>query len=205
MRLEEFLIMQQFQKIQPHQELFNYKCPSAKSFQQPLVDIKITDTLKRQILKLPEVNKKKIVFDPLLFQIEKKLPEFSLNNINSPMQCKSPIFSEIKWRKRGMNKKKRMKYQKKMFYVIKRNKQAKEKRYQTILSLYEKMNIKKVESFDPLKFINRELEKAKFYGYKCDSTYNNLRNNINSIKSFDSKFFKKFIDPKLPIHMLFEK
>lgn len=44
----------------------NYNCPSMKSFQLPLTDIKITDILKRQIMNLPEINKNKLVDDPLL-------------------------------------------------------------------------------------------------------------------------------------------
>jgi hypothetical protein len=67
-----------------------------------------------------------------------------------------------------MNKHKRKKYLKKMFYVFKRRRQAKEKRYNNILALYGRIHEKKVEAFDPYKFITRELEKAKFFGYRYD-------------------------------------
>ena len=179
-----------------------YKCPSIKSFQLPLIDIQIIDILKRQHLNLPEINKNKEVIDPLLiFQIEQKLPESPVRQTR-PMHCNQSLYSEVKWRRRKMNKKKKKKYLKKMFYVIQRRKQAKEKRYQTILNLYEKIHEKKVESFDPYKMINRELEKAKFYGFRTTHLYDEYRNLINEkLVSFDEKYFRKFDDPKLPIHL----
>ena len=107
--------------------------------------------------------------DPFLkFQIEQKLPESIKTNM--PMKCNRSLYSEIKWRRRKMNKKKKKKYLKKMFYVIQRRKQAKEKRYQNILTLFQNIQEKKVENFDPYKMINRELEKAKFYGFKFDNS-----------------------------------
>lgn len=179
----------------------NYECPSLKSFQLPLTDIKITDILKRQSLNLPEINKNKEVDDPLLgFQIEQKMPQ--TNKVNVPMSCNKPMMSEIKWRKRMMNKHKRKKYLKKMFYVIKRRNQAKEKRYNGILTLYRSIHAKKVEAFDAYKYITRELEKAKFFGYRRDAdTYDSARSTINSIPSFDKKYLKKFVNVKLPVHL----
>lgn len=184
-----------------NKNLVTYKCPSIKSFQLPLIDIQIIDILKRQHLNLPEVNKNKEVIDPLLiFQIEQKLPESSKKI--RPMQCNQSLHSEVKWRRRKMNKKKKKKYLKKMFYVIQRRKQAKEKRYQTILNMFQKIHEKKVENFDPYKMINRELEKAKFYGYTTTNLYDQYRELINrNLVSFDEKYFRKFEDPKLPIHL----
>lgn len=178
----------------------NYKCPSMKSFQLPLTDIKITDILKRQSMNLPEINKNKLVEDPLLdFQIEQKCPETLKKSV--PMSCNQSMGSEIGWRKRKMNKHKRKKYLKKMFYVIKRNRQAKEKRYNNILALYRNIHAKKVEAFDPASYINRELEKAKFFGYNCDNVYEKTRESVMAIKTFDDKFTKKFVDSKLPVHL----
>lgn len=183
-----------------NKNLVVYKCPSIKSFQLPLIDIKIIDILKRQHLNLPEINKNKEISDPLLiFQIEQKMPEAV--KTNRPMKCNRSLYSEIKWRRRKMNKKKKKKYLKKMFYVIQRRKQAKEKRYQSILNLFQKIHEKKVEKFDPYKMINRELEKAKFYGFKSTTLYDDYRALINqTMVSFDDKYFKTFEDPKLPIH-----
>ncbi len=48
----------------------NYKCPSLKNFHLPLTDIKITDIMKRQIMNLPEINKNKLIDDPLLSKNE---------------------------------------------------------------------------------------------------------------------------------------
>lgn len=122
-------------------------------------------------------------------------------NKNIPMSCNKSLMSEIGWRKRKMNKHKRKKYLKKMFYVIKRRKQAKEKRYNNILKLYQSIQAKKVEAFDPHKFITRELEKAKFFNYACDETYEKTRAAVTSIKSFDEKYTKKFVNKKLPVHL----
>jgi hypothetical protein len=178
----------------------NYKCPSMKSFQLPLTDIKITDVLKRQIMNLPEINKNKIVDDPLLeFQIEQKCPEIFKRSV--PMSCNRPMLTEIGWRKRKMNKHKRKKYLKKMFYVIKRRGQAKEKRYNNILALYRNIQAKKVEAFDPYKYITRELEKAKFFGYQCDNVYEKTRETVMSLNTFDEKYTKTFVNKRLPVHL----
>jgi hypothetical protein len=104
-----------------------------------------------------------------------------------------------------MNKKKKKKYLKKMFYVIQRRKQAKEKRYNNLLTLFQKIQEKKVECFDPYKMIEREFEKAKFYGFKSTTLYDEYRTIINEkLVSFDPKYFRKFENPKLPIHMRYE-
>jgi len=189
-------------KSEPFEPLkINYKCPSMKSFQLPLTNIKIDDIMKRQMLNLPEINKNKEVTDPLLkFQIEKIMPE--IVNKKSPMSCNSSLMSETKWRKRKMNKHKQKKYYRKMFYVIKRRKQAKEKRYNTILTLFREIHEKKVKAFDPHRFIYRELEKAKFFGYTCDTeTYAKARSEVESLPGFDQKYFKKFQNEKIPYHM----
>jgi len=109
--------------------------------------------------------------------------------------------SEIAWRKRKMNKHKRKKYLKKMFYVMKRRRQAKEKRYNNILALYKSIHQKKVEAFDPVKFINRELEKAKFFAYSCDEVYDKTREIVKSIPTFDEKYSRVFVNRKIPVHL----
>ena len=178
-----------------------YKCPSIKSFQLPINDFKITDILKRHELTLPEINKNKLIYDPLLaHQIERQLPEYQKETQNAPMYCGRPLWGEIKWRKRMMNIKKRKKYQVKMFYVIQTRKQSKEKRYQKICDMYKSIQEKKTEIFTPMNFIVRELEKAKFYGYSCSKIYNGYRRVVeDSMKSFDEKYTRKFVDPKLPV------
>lgn len=178
-----------------------YKCPSVKSLQFPINDFKITDILKRHELTLPEINKQKIVYDPLLaHHLERALPEYQKESRNLPMQCFKPIFSEKKWRSRMMNIKKRKKYQAKMFYVIQNRKQAKEKRYNKICDLFKTIQEKKTEIFTPMKFINRELEKAKFYGYSCTNIYNDYRQIIEqNLKAFDPKYTRKFENPNIPV------
>lgn len=180
-----------------------YICPSIKSFQLPLNDIRILDILKRQELTLPEIHKNKEVFDPLLInQVNKNLPEHHPNRQSPAMECGRPLFSEIKWRKRKMNIHKRRKYQKKMFFKFKTRKQNKEKRYTALCEMLAQIHAKKTEAFEPIRFINRELEKAKFYGYKCSNVYDKYREIVNvEIKSFDEKFFRRFDDPNKPLHV----
>ncbi|CAF0853621.1 unnamed protein product [Brachionus calyciflorus] len=189
-----------------NKKIINYKCPSIKSFQLPINDFKITDIIKRHELTLPEINKKKEIFDPLLqFQIEKELPKND-NNLNKPMYCGGSLFSEVKWRSRKMNIKKRKKYQRKMFYVIQKRRQAKEKRYNNLMELYKSIHEKKSELFDPIKFVNRELEKAKFFGFKANPVYDEYRNILNDkVKTFDEKYFRKFEDLKKPLHIRLEE
>jgi hypothetical protein len=182
-----------------------YKCPSIKSFQLPINDFKITDILKRHELTLPEINKQKVVYDPMLVhQLERQLPEYKKESSSVPMQCGKPLFSEIKWRKRMMNIKKRKKYMKKMFYVMQNRKQAKEKRYNKICELFKTIHDKKTEAFTPMNYINRELEKAKFFGYSCTKVYSDYRKIIeDNLKTFDEKYMRKFPDPHIPVKFNF--
>lgn len=181
-----------------------YKCPSIKSFQLPINDFKITDILKRHELTLPEIHKNKIVYDPLLaFQIEKQLPQIRNETQNAPMYCGRPLFSEISWRRRKMNIKKKKKYLKKMYYIIQKRKQNKEKRFTNIIDMFRAIHEKKRDLFDSARFINRELEKAKFCGYKVSGIYDRYRTIANStLKSFDEKYFRTFVDPKKPVHLI---
>ena len=115
------------------------------------------------------------------------------------------IFSELKWRKRKINKKKRAKYLKKIYFSLQKRQQSKEKRYKMIQNLFEKIQEKKVETFDIHKFINRELEKAKFFGYRSTTIYDQYRNLINqNLKTYDEKYFRKFVNPQKPVHIIYE-
>jgi hypothetical protein len=181
----------------------NYICPSSILFKLPLDDLKISDKLKRIELNLPEINKNKIVYDPLLInQLEEnRLPE---RNTSAPMSCGKPLFNERAWRSRMMNKKKRKKYRKKMFFVLKKRQQDKEKRYQNLCLMYKQIEEKKSEIYDPIRFIHRELEKAKFFGYKCTPIYDEFRDLINTkMNTFDEKLTRKFEDIKKPLHMIY--
>lgn len=155
---------------------------------------------------MPEINKNKEIIDPFLrFQIEKELPKAN-QDLNKPMYCGKPLYSETKWRSRKMNIKKRKKYQKKLFFVIQKRKQAKEKRYNNLLELYKKIHEKKTEVFDPVRFVNRELEKAKFFGFKCNPIYDQYREILDQkFKTFNPKYFTKFEDTKKPLHIKLEE
>jgi hypothetical protein len=181
-----------------------YKCPSMKKFQLPLIDFKIIDILKRHELTLPEINRNKEIFDPIIIsQVNKQLPNLEKNGkTNTPMRCSRSLYSEVKWRKRKMNKKKLRKYKKKMFFEIQKRKQAKEKRYQNILTMLKSIEEKRVEIFDPEQYINRELEKAKFFGYKCSPDYEEMRKIINEkMVATDDRYFRKFEDKHIPLHI----
>lgn len=187
----------------------SYICPSSKSVKFSINDFSIIDIIKRHELTLPEINKNKIVDDPRLgFHIDKELPvSESIKQIITPngggggMRCLQ-LYNERKWRSRKMNIKKKKKYEKKLFYVIQKRKQSKQKRYNNIIALYQKIQEKKVELFDVNKYIDRELEKAKFYGFKISPVYDEYRSIVNErMKSFDAKLTRKFDNPKLPLHI----
>jgi hypothetical protein len=102
-----------------------------------------------------------------------------------------------------MNIKKKKKYLKKMYYAIQKRKQNKEKRFTNIMDLLKTIHEKKSELFDPQRFINRELEKAKFCGYRVSGIYDRYRLIANrSLKSFSPKYTQTFVDPKKPLHLI---
>lgn len=181
------------------------KCPSLKIFQLPLDGIRIIDILKRQDLTLPEINKSKSVWDPsLVHQVWRELP--SLPSSTPRYECRRPLFSELRWRRRKMNIKRRRKYLKKMFYKIQTRMQNKAKRYQDLCNMLADINEKKTNLFDPKRFIDRELEKARFYGYKCTPVYDQFREAIaQGVKSFDEKYTRKFDDPREPLHIKLDR
>ena len=178
-----------------------YQCPSTKGLKFSVNDFKIIDAIQRHELTLPEINKKKVIKDPaLIFHVEKQLPVQN-DSKNTPMQCLQ-LNNERKWRARKMNIKKKRKYEKKLFYVNVKRRQNKEKRFNEILAMYEDIQKKKVELFDPTRFMHREIEKAKFFGFQCSPVYSEYRKIVDEkMKSFDEKLTRKFDNKKLPIHI----
>jgi hypothetical protein len=181
----------------------NYICPSIKGFKFSINDFKIEDIIKRHELSLPEIAKNKVIQDPLLlFQIEKELPHIQNALTNTSMYCGQSLFNERHWRSRKMNIKKKKKYEQKLFYVFERRRQNKDKRFENIKAMYAQIHDKKTQLFDTERFMNRELEKAKFYGFTCSPIYDEYRKIVNEkMQSFDQKYFRKFEDVKKPIHM----
>lgn len=180
-------------------------CPSLKIFQLPLNDMQIIDILNRKELRLPELSNKITICDPSLAQhVGRKLPQ----QVSSytVMECRRPLFSEIRWRKRKMNIKRRRKYEKKMQFKFQTRKQNKEKRYQDLLNMITAINEKRTNIFNSKRFVKREIEKARFYGYRCSPIYNAYRIAITQgMKSFEEKYFRKFEDPHQPLHIKLEK
>ncbi len=67
-----------------------------------------------------------------------------------------------------------------------------------------KINEKRVEFFDPVRYVKRELEKASFFGYKCSPDYDTYRRLIDErLGTFDPKYTRKFEDTNKPFHMLY--
>lgn len=178
-----------------------------KIFQLPLNDIQIIDILKRQELTLPEVNKSKFVWDPFRSgQVAHELPERPSGDANGPMHCGRPLFSELRWRRRKMNIKRRRKYLKKIHYQLQTRLQNKAKRYQNLLNMISDINEKKTQVFNPSKFIDREIEKAKFFGYRCSPVYDEYRKIVNEkMPSFDERYFRKFDDHRQLLHIKLEE
>lgn len=144
-------------------------------------------------------------------QVERELPQHNPSNWDKTtpppsMQCGRPLFSEIRWRQRKMNIKRRRKYLKKMHYIIATRLQNKAKRYQDLLNILTDIHAKKTNIFDPKRFIDREIEKARFYGYKCTNVYDQFREIVNKeVKSFDEKYTRKFDDPYEPLHLKLDR
>ena len=112
--------------------------------------------------------------------------------------------TEKAWRSRKMNIHKRRKYRKKMFFMLVKREQAKAKRYQNLCDMLARINEKRVELFEPLRYIKRELEKASFFGYRCSPDYETYRRLIDQrLVTFDPKYTRKFEDTVKPYHMLY--
>jgi hypothetical protein len=184
-----------------HAPITAYECPSSKSLKFSINDFSITDIIRRHELTLPEINKNKLVEDPLLgFQIEKQLPVRNISS-SSPMHCLQ-LNNERAWRRRKMNIKKKKKYEKKQFFVIQKRNQNREKRFTNIMAVYKSIEEKKVHVFEPLKYIDRELEKARHFGFRCSPVYDSYRQIVRQkMPTFDSKYTRTFDNPLLPIHI----
>ena len=171
-----------------------YKCPSQITFKIPLNDIKINDVLIKQEFKLPQLRNQIELIDPLL-HIEKALPQSESVNSNVRYECNKPLNNVLRYRRRHMNRKKQAKFYKKRKYILLEHKILKEKRYDKLLDMYRKIFEEKTDRFDPTKLIYREIEKAKFYGYKVNDVYDKYRFFIKSnVKKIDEKYFRKFDD-----------
>ena len=169
-----------------------YKCPSKITFKLPLNDIKINDILIKHELKLPQLRNQIELIDPLL-HIEKSLPQNESINSNIKYECNKPLFSVLRYRSRRMNRKKQQAFYKRMSYILEKRKLKKLKRYEKLKDLYKLVFEKKTERFDPERMIKRELEKAKFFGYKVTDEYDKYRQYIKEcMQTFEPKFSQKF-------------
>ena len=151
-----------------------YKCPSRITFKIPLNDIKINDVIIKHELKLPQLRNQIELIDPLL-HIEKSLPQSESINSNVAYECDRPLYSVLKYRSRHMNRKKKMKRLKLMKHELISRQLSKQKRYERLTNFYQKIFDKKTEVFDPTRLVYREIEKAKFYGYRVSADYEQYR------------------------------
>ncbi|KAI0986230.1 hypothetical protein GJ496_006706 [Pomphorhynchus laevis] len=93
----------------------------------------------------------------------------------------------IQYRRRRMRKYKRRKWLKKYKFVIQKKQFIKKKEEDTLDNMEKSIILKRAEVFDPEKWVERELEKAKFVGYKMKSfdTYENIRARLKNLKMDD--------------------
>ena len=160
----------------------------------PLNDIKFNDVIIKHELKLPQLKNQIELIDPLL-HIEKSLPQSESINSNVVYECNRPLYSVLKYRSRHMNRKKKMKRLKLMKNELISRQLSKQKRYERLTNFYQKIFDKKTEMFDPTRLVYREIEKAKFYGYRVSADYEQYRYFLkNKMKTFDEKYFRKFDD-----------
>ncbi len=101
----------------------------------------------------------------------------------------------VRYRKRRMNRHKKRKYLKKMKYRIAKRLQVKEKRFEKLKDLYKSIFEQRTALFDAEKYVDRELEKAKFYSYRVSNTYDDLREFVKrTMNPFPSEYFRVFED-----------
>lgn len=113
--------------------------------------------------------------------------------MNVTYQCGQPLFSVLRYRSRRMNKLKQKRYFKKMKFVLMKREIRKQRRYEKLLAMYKKMFDKRTQMFDPQRLVHRELEKAKFWGYRVNPIYNQYRDFIKAnMNTIDERYTRKF-------------
>jgi len=92
------------------------------------------------------------------------------------------LSTTLKHRARRMRLHHRKKWLKKHKYTLLKKLREKIKRRGKLFDLENQIILGKAEQFNAELYVKRELEKAKFYGYRASSMYDDLRENIQRLK-----------------------
>ncbi|CAF0782764.1 unnamed protein product [Didymodactylos carnosus] len=94
----------------------------------------------------------------------------------------SKLINAMKYRARRMRLHHKKKWLKKHKYALLKRLREKIKRRGKLFEMENAIILGKAEQFNPELYVKRELEKAKFYGYRVSPVYDELREKINNIK-----------------------
>jgi hypothetical protein len=94
----------------------------------------------------------------------------------------SGLSNAIKYRARRMRLHHRKKWLKKFKYDLLKKLREKIKRRGKLIEMENSIILGKAEQFNAEYYVKRELEKAKFYGYRVSPIYDQIRDDINRLK-----------------------
>jgi hypothetical protein len=94
----------------------------------------------------------------------------------------SRLSNTMKYRSRRMRLHHRKKWLKKFKYDLLKRLREKIKRRGKLFEMENKITLGKAEQFDAEHYVKRELEKARFYGYRVSPVYDQIRQEINRLK-----------------------
>ncbi len=94
----------------------------------------------------------------------------------------SRLSNTVKYRARRMRLHHKKKWLKKFKYDLLKKLREKIKRRGKLFEMENSIILGKSEQFNAEHYVKRELEKAKFYGYRVSPIYDQIRDNINRLK-----------------------
>ena len=94
----------------------------------------------------------------------------------------SRLTNTLQYRARRMRLHHRKKWLKKFKYNLLKNLREKIKRRGKLFEMENAIILGKAEQFNAELYVKRELEKAKFYGYRVSPTYDQIRDDIGRLK-----------------------
>ncbi len=94
----------------------------------------------------------------------------------------SRLINTIKYRARRMRLHHKKKWLKKYKYDLLKKLREKIKRRGKLFEMENSIILNKGEQFNAEHYVKRELEKAKFYGYRVSPIYDQIRDDINRLK-----------------------
>jgi hypothetical protein len=94
----------------------------------------------------------------------------------------SRLINTIRYRARRMRLHHKKKWLKKYKYDLLKKLREKIKRRGKLFEIENSIILGKAEQFNAEHYVKRELEKAKFYGYRVSPIYDQIRDDINRLK-----------------------